>query len=326
MSEIIVTAGAAGTTEQPLVPTPEQRIAAATALISGAGIAPDTKVNPQGTSVQKPVEPAQKDPPLAEVIRAQRAARERAQAEAQKAKGLESELQLTKAELDKIRAASSEFEADPVAYAQARGWTKEQQLLFGQALLYDLAPEKADPSFRQTMFEQRQAREQAKREKEAREREEKQATEAQRRQFEDYIHETASAVRGFEAGSFPESEAWFGGDFDTYMHSLMATARNIADQATKRGEVADLTAPAIARVLEADVARRMAARDQRKQPRTAPETPAAPQKPATVPADGVQPIETMSQKNLNGNGAPLPPANSDKERIQRAVAAGFRNR
>lgn len=246
-----------------------------------------------------------------------------AQQEAQKRTGLEAELKAARDELAKFKADQKAFEDDPVGFAKDRGWTQEQQLLYGQSLLYDLAPDKADPEFRQRMFEDRYKREETRKQREAREAQERSEKESVQREIQAYQMETAAAVRTFEAGSYPESEAYFGEDFDSYMTSLFATAQNEAARATREGRVADLTAPALARALEAEVARRMAAIEQRKQKRTPAPAPAAAPPQA---AGGTQPIETLSTRNMNGHGTPRPPATSEKERIQRAIEAGFKGR
>lgn len=317
MSDIITNAGAAGPDAAGAgLPTPEQRVAAATAAMTGQ--------KPPAPAAPAPEAPKPPEPALADVIRAQREARQAAQAEAQKRGSLEQELHATRAELARAKADRQAFEDDPVGFAKSRGWTKDQQLLYGQSLLYDLAPDKADPEFRIQMFEDRQKREQAQRAKDAQTAQEKAAQERQVAQVQEFYEDIATAVRTFEAGSYPDSEDWFGNDADSYMKSLMATAQNLAASATRAGQVADLTPRALAAALEAETARRMAARDERKQKRI----PAAPARDAApvTPAGGMQAAETMSTRNLNGAGNPQPPAMSDKERIQRAINAGFRSR
>lgn len=314
MSEVITTAGAAGTTEQPsTIPSAEQRVAAAVAAMGPAA-------GPAPTEAPKPEAPkAEAQPSLADVIRSQREARQAAQAEAQKRTSLESELKAAREELARAKADRQAFEDDPVGYAKARGWSKEQQLMYGQSLLYDLAPDKADPDFRIKMFEDRQKRQEAQKERERAEAETKAKTEQEQALANKFVQDTASAVRDFEAGSYPESESWFGDDYQSYMQSLLATAANVAAKANREGRVADLSAPSLAKVLEADIAGRMTRRDQRKQPQTPTQKPAQPD-------SGKQPVETMSTKNMSGGTPPTPPATSEKERIQRAVAAGFRTR
>ncbi len=318
MSEVITSAGAAGPDAasvaapvDPQVKPVEDRIAAAVAAMGGKAPAAPQDAPPPGPQ-----------PSMAELIRAQREARQAAHQETQKRSGLEQELKAARDELARAKADRQAFEDDPVGYAKERGWSKEQQLLYGQSLLYDLAPDKAEPDFRIKMFEDRQKRERAAQEREAKTAQERAEAEAVQRQVQDFFQETASAVKSFAPGSYPETEDWFGGDTNAYMQSLMATARNLAAVATKEGRVADLTAPALAAALEAETARRMAARDQRKQTRNPAPRAAEPARPA----GGAQPVETMSTRNMNGSGSPRPPAMTEKERIQRAIDAGFRSR
>jgi len=128
-------------------------------------------------------------------------------------------------------------------------------------------------------------------------------------------------VRTFEAGSYPESSAWFGDDFGAYMQSLMATARNVSQRAQAEGKVADLRPESLAATLEAATAQRLAARDARKQAR-APQAKAD----AVRPADGMQTVDTLSMRNMTGAGSPRPPATDEKERIRRAAEAAFRSK
>lgn len=326
MSDIITNAGAAGTDgaavgTSPAQPAPEVRVDRAAAVMFGKDPAPAQPAAPAPAPAPAPTPtvPAQgQEPSLAEVIRVSREARQKHQQETQRASTLEQELTKVRQELAQARA-SAAFEDDPVGYAKAKQWSKEQQLLFGQSLLYDLAPDKADPDFRYKMFEDRQKREKA---EAARAQEEAQRV-AQAQAVQDQMHEfygdVAAAARTFTAGSYPETEAWFGDDFGAYMTSLMATAQNVSAAAQAQNRVADLSPAALASALEAETARRMSARDQRKQQRAPKQTPAQ-------PAEGVQPLETMSTKNMNGSGTPAPPAASDKERIARAAQVVFKTR
>jgi hypothetical protein len=284
---------------------------------------PAAEAPPPPAPEPPPAPPAEKGPSLADVIRQQREARERAQTEAARAKDWESKYSEAQAEIERLRQ-STDFEADPVAYAKARGWDSEKQALMGQMLLYDLVPDKAPPDLRIRLFESKQAREK-------REAEEKQRVEAEARvrehaegQYNMFVSAVDQAASTFEPGSFPESEAWFGEDHDTYVRSLVATAMNLANAAQSEGKVADLSPASIARALEAEVSRRMTARDERRGKRS-PAAPAAPapQEPAQS-GGGVQPTE--STKGTYGSGAPVPKATTDQERVQRAIAAAFKPR
>lgn len=318
-------AGAAGAVES-----------AALDFIGGFAPAPlvpeqSSEVAPEGQEAgdqptQEPVEqPEQpKEPPLAEVIRRAREDRKAREQHESRTKDLESQLAAAKAETEKLRG-SADFEKDPLGYAKARGWSKEQQALIGQMLLYDLVPEKATPEVRQRLFEARQA--QREREREAREREEaqKREQETQRGQFEAFVGVVNQATRQFESGSYPESEAFFVNpdtgemDHDTYTKSLVATANNLAAVAAQRGEVADLRPENLARVLEAEVARRMKARDDKRSKR---QSPTGAQQVAGRPAGGAQPAD--STKGMTGAGTPRPPAKTEAERVQRAIEAAWK--
>lgn len=129
-------------------------------------------------------------------------------------------------------------------------------------------------------------------------------------------------------GSSPESEAWFTETASDgteqvnhlmYARSLMATADNLARTASQRGQQADLSPANVAKVLEQEVARRMARRDA-KRGQQAPE-----KKPAAAgtkpPASGTQPT-TTSAEGLRG-GPPEPKDMSDTARKQRAIEAGW---
>lgn len=335
MPDIISSAGAAGTdgatvvtanADQLQVMSPEDRIARAAAVMFGDTASPA----PATTQAQAaPAAPAPEAPknetPLAQVIRANREARQAAQAAEANRSSTAAELKQARDELARMKADRDAFEADPVGYAKARKWTPEQQLLYGQSLLYDLAPDKADPDFRIKMFEDRQKREAADREKAEQERQAKAQAEQAQAQVQEFYQDTAAAVRTFGAGSYPESEDYFGGDFNTYMASLMATAKNVADAATRQGKVADLRPAALAALLEAETARKMAERDARKQAR-APQTQAQGRADAGMPAGGMQSIETLSARNMTGAGTPRPPATDDKERIRRAAEVAFRSK
>jgi hypothetical protein len=303
-------------------------------LITGAGSAPapasggeaQTPSNvPAGTptvltTVPETPAPAEKGPSLADVIRQEREARQARAQEAARAKDWETKYRSLESEMERVRR-DSDFEADPVAYAKARGWDKEKQALMGQTLLYDLVPDKAPPDLRIRLFESAQAR----KEREAKDNQEKAQREAQERQAQETYHSFVAAVDqavdAIDPGSFPETEAWFGEDRDTFVRSAVATAVNMASVAQREGRVADLSPASIFRTLEAEVARKMKARDERVQRRAKPAQP-APQQPQG--GGGMQPTE--STKGTYGSGAPAPKAQSERERLDRAIAAAFKPR
>jgi hypothetical protein len=269
----------------------------------------------------------EKEPSIAELIRAQREDREARKRFETESKDLKSQLEAARKELEEARRAQAAFDDDPISYAKGRKWSREQQLFYGQTLLYDLAPDQAPPDFRQRMFEERMTRKE--REEQARKEEEaaRSQQEAQVRNVQAYFQQLDQTFQTVDEVSYPESTAWFSDpdsgtlDRNNYLESLMHTANNMAEAALQEGKMADLSPANVARVLEAEVARRMALRDRRAASRKpSAETPAAPGR------SGVQPAESLSTRNMNGSGTPQPPAMSEEERVRRAAAVAFRTR
>lgn len=277
---------------------------------------------PQSEPVEQPVQPAEQKAvaretqSLAEVIRQSREARE-ARAKIQgEVTVLKSELDQARAELAKARQAEDPL-TDPAGWARARKLAPKDQQLFGEALLYDLVPDKAPAELRVKLLEAKLAREAKARDEATQAERAKAEQEAVVRSLRDYETTLLVSAKSFKAGVFPESEAWFDGDADSHAKSLLATARNLAEVAKTKGEVANLDPAHVADVLEKEIARKMASRDARR---------AAASKSAAVPGEtpevgGKQPA-VLSTKGL-GTGGPRPPARDDRERIQRAVAAAF---
>jgi hypothetical protein len=297
----------------------------ATAFLGGMTDTSTPVPAPAPTPVVKAEEP-KPDPAkqsLAEVIRSEREARKQREEASLKAKDLEFKFTEAQAEIDKLRRAN-DFENDPIAYAKARGWDKEKQALMGQMLLYDLVPDKAPADLRQKLFESKHEREKREEAEKRTQEEQTRTQQAAQQQYQQFVAVVDQAAAAFEEGSFPESQAWFINpasgemDHDTYVRSLVATATNMANAAAREGRVADLSPASIAKTLEAEVARRMTARDAKVQKRTKPVEPASQQQVAPVAPGGMQPTE--STKGTYGAGAPRPAATSDAERIARAMA------
>jgi hypothetical protein len=282
--------------------------------------------------------PAEEKVRLADTIRAMREARQAKEQEAARAKDWESKYSDLQAEVERMKR-DNDFESDPVAYARARGWDKEKQAFMGQMLLYDLVPDKAPPDLRFRLFEMKQADAKRREEEERKAKEEEQSRSQQAETFNEFVGTVSQAVQSFEPGSYPESEAWFidpntgETDHDNYLRSLVATAVNMAQTAQRENKVADLSPAAIAKSLEAEVARRMAKRDEKRQAKAKVAVPAqsagtnsAVQQVLPSPSGratgGVQPTE--STKGTYGSGTPRQPAMSDEERIARAAAVAFR--
>lgn len=270
--------------------------------------------------VSDPPEP--KASPLAERIRADREARQARTRDQAEVSDVRKQLDEARAQIEAFKAQSGPVH-DPIAWAKMQNMTRDEQALFGQALLYDLVPDKAPADQRIRLFEMKQAREA--RTREAADTERRNAEQAQhtQRMIANYAADIESTVETFTAGSFPDSEDWFGDDTGSYVQSLMATARNLADAANKAGQRADVSPQAVAKALEAEVAKRMKIRDER----------AAKRKPAMAPVEALPGVgkltdnkgtgETISTKGLGGAGAPRPPAMTETERIARAAEVVF---
>lgn len=298
--------------------TPEQRAAA---LIPGPQMAaPVEPAKPADEPITPPPAP---QPGMRDAIEAMRAKREKQAQEQTRAAQLERELAQARSEAQQLKTKST-FEDDPVGYAQARGWTKDQQLMFGQALLYDLAPDKADPNFRVKMFEDKQKREKAAQEKADREQATAQEQAAARQEVQRFAQVLETGVASFEAGSYPASEDEYGDNVEGYLQAMFRTAVKMADEATKANQIADLSPQAIAAKLEADTVAYEAARAKRRAMRTPPKQN-APADPAAVDAKQSV-IDTTSTQDLSGSGAPMPPARTEAERKQRALAVLFPSR
>lgn len=258
-------------------------------------------------------------PGLADAIRQNREVRAQAstaQADVTKTRG---ELEALRKENESLKSLGAA--TDPFEFLRNRKLTKEQQALWGQAFLYDLKPEVAPQEFRLDLYKAEQAREKA----EAAAAEEREAAEnaqlEQRSHLDRYANELHQYVQS-NPGSSPESELWFTEDgpdgqvqvnHKVYAQSLFATADNLSRRAQKSGQQADLSPANVARVLEAEVSKRLQRRDAKR-------AGGAQQTQAQVKQGAqAQTTTTLSAQGLGG-GPPLPPAKTDQERRERAMA------
>lgn len=265
-----------------------------------------------------PVAAADEPTPLSKLIRAQREDREARVRHEREATDARTQMQVLQAENEKLKQTTDPM-ADPVGWARMHNMTKDQQALFGASLLYDTVPDKAPPDLRFKLFEAKQLRETQAAEVARRQAADQSAKSATDLQINTFVSGLGSAAKAFQAGSYPESEAWFDSDHDNYVRSLFATANNLAETAQRNGTMADLTAGNVAKVLEAEMAVRQARRDSKRS--GAPKKAVAPQGAAAVQAAGT----TLSTKGL-GAGAPRAPATTDEERIRRASEVAFRTK
>lgn len=255
---------------------------------------------------------------LAATIREAREARERAAAKTKAANDLS-------AENENLRKQVATLQADPMSdlkgWVEAKKLTKAEQATLGKALLYDLVPDKMPTEERLAFLERKQERDK----RLAEERKVAEQDQARRHYEAQQLNSYASAVKqaavSFATGSHPESEAWFGDDGESYAKSLLATAQNMAQMAHKSGKQANLDPGHVASILEADIATRMKARDSRRGKNVS--TTDVEGAKGSASTSGVQSAgKTTSTKGL-GTGGPRSPAQTDKERIDRAIAAAF---
>lgn len=262
--------------------------------------------------------------PLAEAIKKDREARaQRTQAAPTEAPEV-AELRRERDDARNALAAISKVDvvADPVGWAQAMKLTDDEIAAVGEQLLYSLAPEKADPNTRVRMLEARQARRDRLREQEAKEREAKEVQRKAMETQEQYIASLETGVLNMEAGAYPESEWWFGEDHDKYLGALWAKANYLASEATKKGQVVDLSFPAVARAIEKDLQDRLTRRKD-KSSAVAQGNSGAQETRETAKQAGGSVLDT---RGLGGNAAPRPPALTEKERLERAAAVAFRTK
>jgi hypothetical protein len=252
------------------------------------------------------------------MIRAQREARQARAVKEQEAADLKTRLDEAEAKLAKV--SKADLLADPIGYAEAAGLSQADMILIGQAYLYQVAPDKAPPDLRYRMLEAKTRRERAAEERQRAQDQEANVARAQAQSVHQYQSAVQAAAESWESVGdqhpYQSSKAWFGGNPAEYAESLVYTARNIAAEASARGEVADLSIPAVAAILERDIAARAS---RFKSAAAAPTQSVKPQEPK-VPGGGKQPAVLSTRGQAN---APVPPAESEEERIKRAIAAAF---
>lgn len=255
---------------------------------------------------------------LADTIRKDREERQARAAKEAEAKTWKERAE--KAEADLAATKTRDMVQDTVGWADDKGLTPEERALMGETLLYSLVPDQATAEVRIKLMEAKKARA----DKKAEELEAQKTAEAEKAEVmkvhQDYVAAITVAAQAIPPGTFPDSEAWFGEDQQSYIGSLYATANNLAEAARAEGKVADLSLDVVAKVLEAD----MTSRFERRKPRGA----AVPSNPVVVPTGESKPAPevVMSPKGLSGGGTPRPPAKTEAERVARAIEALTRSK
>lgn len=282
--------------------------------------APPAQPEPQAQAVvPQDAAPAQPRVSLADTIRQAREEREGTHRLQKEHKDVSTENERLKARVAELEGVSPE--KDILGWVKARKIDRDRQSLMGQALLYDLVPDRAPPDFRVKLLENKMSRELAEREERAAEARRQEMVAQGKAQLDFYHRSLSESVRA-TPGSYPESDAWFGEDHDTRVQSLAATAKNLATVATQQGRAADLTPANVAAVLEADLAGRMKAYGQRRA--AVPKAKADPSVADKGAALSTPAIAT-STKGLTG-GTARPQATTDGERARRAAEVMFGSR
>lgn len=283
-------------------------------------VTPETSDEPNKDK-QEPVKSS-----LLDKLRTEREARANKAKQDQESTTIKSELDRVRKEYEQLKLAPK-FEDDPIGYAKARKLTPEQQILLGESLIYDLAPDKAPADLRQRLYEQKQDRQRLADQAQALEQSQRDELNRANRAIEIFAQDLDRGVRSFQSGSYPESEDWFTDsnsgnvDYDSYCKSLMATANNLATRAKQNNTVADLSHNNIAKTLEAALAQKQAIRDKRRAVRA----PNKSQERQVAETKDNESIDVTSSRGLNTKGKAETLVLSDRERIDRAIRAGFGN-
>lgn len=279
-------------------------------VVNAAGAAPAGGEQPAPESQVAPTvnEPAVTPEPLADLLaqhRREKAERTRARTEADGYKSRVTELEAKLAQLENAR---KDILGDPVGYLRAHGVTDEELPLIGEATMYERMPGKAPPDLRARMLEAKLERERRTRETEAAERARAAEAEQAENQIRTYHGVLSQAVQA-GAGDFPVSSEWFAESPEDHVESLMHTARNMAQAAEQRGEVADLSPASVRRTLEEFLAKRV----QRATRSGGAGTPAAVGEKTNESPRGVS-----GQSAAQKAAGPRPDASTDEERRRRA--------
>lgn len=258
---------------------------------------------------------------LFNAIKAERDAKEaRAKTEAER-ESLRKRAEDAEARVQEILKAKEEMILDPVAYLKTQGYSDQDIALHGEAIMYSLMPDKAPEGLRGRLVEAQVKRDKARQAEEAKAKEAQARVEAQTRLEGMYQEQLAVAASSTPPGTFPDSEAWFGQDKDAYVKSLYHTARNLSDAADRAGAQVDLSPQAVAKALELDLNVRLkrvrGVSAQQAPQKQATEVAPPEQKPEPSLPTGKEIPATKVVANLT---KPL----TDKERLDRAVAAAFK--
>jgi hypothetical protein len=290
------------------------------ATVTDAGTTPaQPAATPAPADPSAPKEEREARPDLTEALRTYREGSKKAKAEAAKAAALESKVKELETQLNKSAAKREEILLDPVGYLEELGIKGKDVALVGEMLMYHLLPDKAPPDLRARAVTAQQER----REREREAKRQQEAAEAQQAQLAErenlYRSALGMAVQSVGEDDFPTSQDWFDGSQEEWQESLWHTANNMAVAAQEDGRVADLSTKAVM----AELDKFLTERKSRSRKKAAAPTPSQSSAP---PADTGKKKENNPQlpatgQGLNSSGAPKTKAQSENERIARAIEA-----
>jgi hypothetical protein len=278
-------------------------------------VAPAEAVTPSPPPVPDPVPEVKNE--LAEALNEWRAEKKTAEVAKTEAQSWRGKYEALQGELETVKSAPA-FHDDPLGYARAHNWTKEQQTEIVQLLAYDLAPDRAPTDFRFKVFESRQQAEKAREKSEREAHAARQAEMQQVQSVQTYVASLDAAISTFPAGAYAANEDWYGENRQAYLADLFTVANELAEEATAKGERAALDAATLAAKLEQRSATKLAALEQRRSKRKPPGV-----KPADV---AVQSDNGPANTQGLNTGGPRPPAQTEDERIRRATEVAFGGR
>lgn len=281
------------------------------------GQATGAPVGPGPDNVPAPVaEPEAKPEPVG-FSPAQIAALIKEEREAKELKArLDRELQAlapVKDEYEKLKARIKDdgerFRMDPAGVLEDAGVPRENWFEIAEQIFFSMEPDKASPELRHRI-ELRAAERKSERwrkefeakQREERERYEKEASEAPVRDYARNLEHYAVSLTPDKA---PAIHAWFEGDREALVQTMMDTARNLAQAADAKGERADLSPERVAREVESYLDAKFSKRHSA--PAATPvktqQSPAVSQSPAGITRDTPAPAPSDTDNSVEAREA-----------------------
>lgn len=288
---------------------------------------PETKTEPTpnpGTGTNQT--PTLDAKALLAAINADREHREKASRDASERETYKAQLEAAQAKLNEIEKAKKNRLLDPAGFLRKLGYTDRDLALTSEGIMFTLMPDKAPPGWVANLVKAQREQDQedaAEKDKQREVEAQKHAAEtstAQEKEIEArYQRSLESEVAAFAPGTFKASQAWYAEDHKAYAQELYDTARALAEQAVKAGQVIDVSGRAIASHVEkkyADRASRLVAAYGTSTPAAKPQSTQPPQPaPKQAPSQLEESSATVYARSK--------PGMTDKELIEKATKAAF---